>query len=129
MTVPEIYASAEKLARELPVAAGRADTLLDDANAMRHEAKALAGRLAGNDDARVLADLAEEMHSTIRELAKRLDALSDDAGHVECALDNLQHDHEAASDVAGMVLDVERGVRDRIELLEACRGFATMYVL
>jgi oligoendopeptidase F len=71
------------------------------------------------EDARLHAD----------KLAEKLDELAQAASDIAAECEGAHEEREAASDVAGMVLDVERGVRDRIELLEACRGFATMYVL
>jgi hypothetical protein len=122
--VPEIHDvsnKADTLARRLTEQATLADALSDDMAATLTELN-LNG--VGDTD-----DLAERPQATLKamaafhvevaHLARELDALQEDSDEIAYALETLQHDREATSDLAGIALDVERGIRDPDELSRA----------
>jgi hypothetical protein len=104
--VPEIHDVSDKaytLARGLTGQAALANSLSDD--------------LAERPQATLKAMAA--FHVEVAHLARELDALQEDSDEIAYALETLQHDREATSDLAGIALDVERGIRDPDELSRA----------
>lgn len=55
--------------------------------------------------------------------------LLDDAWDVGVKLDSARLEEQATSDLAEIALDVQRGIRDHDELLDACKRTTTMYAL
>lgn len=113
------------------------DLMEDAENRERNLADAL--RVIDGDDTedhdalieklRVAVETLEDARSEAEMLGGRLDTLSDGAWDVSAECEDAHYSRQTTSDLAEIALDVERGIRDHSELIEACKATTPTYVL
>jgi hypothetical protein len=140
------YTDAETLARGLADLYDKADDIATETNAVRIDLSGcleIAGDYATDEQGNVtnpglarellrMRELVSELEAlaarmdTQRTETERLDKL---AGGIEMDLDDLQHEQQDTADLAEMIRDVERGIRDPSELRYAIERIEPNYVL